>query len=394
MRVRFSSSLLAAAAGLAALASATAPALAAPCSDLPNPVYVNGGGGILVETLAKSLLQANITITYVKQGSCLAAGSILNGEKLNGTAEYWDATTKFTCELDPAGTNADIGISDVFPSTCFPALSSLPVDVRDYQGPVEAYGFAVPDGSPQKSINRDAAYFVFGFGAGSGVAPWTDEKVMFIRDDASGTQQMIGVGIGVPVDRWRGIDAGSSDGVVAGISANAMNPGTIGILASEVAIKNQTTVDLLAYQDVGQSCGYYMDSTAAAKDKQNVRDGHYAIWGPFHILTKVDSKGYPLTEAARDFVAYSTGTKDPPGRDLVKVLAEAGIVPECAMRVTRSEEMGPLMSFMPPRSCGCYFDYLATGKTECTPCASSVECPSSAPACNYGYCEVKGSAEQ
>lgn len=65
------------------------------------------------------------------------------------------------------------------------------------------------------------------------------------------------------------------------------------------------------------------------------------------------------------------------------------LVPQCAMRVTRSEEMGPLLSFSPAFQCGCYFDFKTNGKTACAACAAPGDCPASAPACNFGYCEAR-----
>ena len=59
------------------------------------------------------------------------------------------------------------------------------------------------------------------------------------------------------------------------------------------------------------------------------------------------------------------------------------------MNVTRSEEVGPMQSYQPPYSCGCYFDAKTKGARTCQACESSAECPSSAPTCNFGYCEVQ-----
>lgn len=371
------------------------PASAALCSSLPNPVYVNGGGSVLVESLGKLLASENTTLIYKKQGSCAAVDSILNGTPLTGTeaamtgGTYWDATTDHACDFDAGGNVADIGISDVFPSTCISLPNGLPSDVGDYLGPVEAYGFAVPTASTQNVISRDAAYFVFGFGADSGVAPWTDPLHIVIRDPDSGTQRMLALATGVEVTKWKGTAATSSSDLVNKLNSAMNKDAAIGILASEVAIANELVVKVLAYQDVDQTCGYYMDSTATSRDKANVRDGHYPIWGPFHILTKKDANGNPPKAVAADFKAYAIGTKDPAGLDLVKVLATAGLVPECAMHVTRDSEMGPLASFQPPRSCGCYFDSLTTGSSSCTPCQTNTDCPDTTPACNYGYCEVK-----
>ena len=378
----------------AGLALAT-PAEAVLCSSLPSPVYINGGGGIFIENLGRVLSAQGITLIYKRQGSCLAVDSIVNGTPLVGTEAagtggiYWDTSTEYACDFDAAGNVANVGISDVFASTCSSLPNGLPQDVGDYLGPVEAYGFAVPRQSTQESISREAAYFVYGFGADSGVEPWTDPLAIFTRGEGSGTQQMLAVATGVPVDRWKGTLASSSSDIVSKLANAPDKEKAIGILASEVAIENDLTVKLLAYQDTDQQCGYAMDSTPTARDKANVRDGHYTVWGPFHILTKLDQDGYPLNKVASDIVSYAVGTKDPPGLDLVEVLAAAGIVPECAMGVTRNTEMGPLSSFQPPRSCGCYFDVLTRGSTSCTPCTANIDCPAGAPACNYNYCEVQ-----
>jgi hypothetical protein len=59
------------------------------------------------------------------------------------------------------------------------------------------------------------------------------------------------------------------------------------------------------------------------------------------------------------------------------------------MRVVRRQEMGPPMPFAPSGACGCYYEKLATGSTSCAACTVAAECPSSAPVCSYGYCELQ-----
>src|SRR5262249_21685491 len=133
------------------------------------------------------------------QGSCNAVDAILNGTPIatgtstmldggagdggtggpvDNTATYWDAMAEQTCDLDP-GTIADIGIADVFATTCQSLPNGLPSGVGDSFGPVEAYSFVVPEKSTQKVISKEAAYFVFGFGNDSGVEPWTDASLLF-----------------------------------------------------------------------------------------------------------------------------------------------------------------------------------------------------------------------
>lgn len=384
---------VAALAALAVLAAAPS-AEAKLCSALTNPVYVTGGGKVAIADLARALSASGISLVYKLQGSCLAVDAILNGTHVGTatdvTASYWDASTELKCDLDPKGQVADLGLSDVFPSTCQTLPGGLPSNVGDFFGPVEAYSFVVPKASTQKAISKAAGYFVFGFGKDSGVAPWTDEGSLFVRDASSGTQQMLGVALGVPPDHWVGQVATSSGDLVTKITASPNPEATMGILTAEVAGQNRATLSTLAYQDADQSCGYWPDSTPSGFDKRNVRDGHYSLWGPLHLLTKLDGNGYPINKSAGDVVAYLTGTKLAPGGfDLISLLAAANIIPACAMQVRRVSELGPLASFAPERACGCYFEEAATGKTTCQICASDVECGGPTPKCNYGYCETQ-----
>ncbi len=59
------------------------------------------------------------------------------------------------------------------------------------------------------------------------------------------------------------------------------------------------------------------------------------------------------------------------------------------MTVQRDTELGPLASFQPERSCGCYFDKVAGGSTTCKACTADAECPATAPRCNYQLCEAQ-----
>jgi hypothetical protein len=149
---------------------------------------------------------------------------------------------------------------------------------------------------------------------------------------------------------------------------------------------------VLYYQHYGQTCGFRPDAdpSPSKHDKRNVRDGHYAIWGPIHFVTHVNiSTGNPLNAQAKAVIDYLTGAQQAPaGLDLISLEAQHHVIPQCAMRVSRTEEVGPLASFLPARSCGCYFDAL-TSSTECKTCAVNADCPATATRCNFGYCEVQ-----
>jgi ABC-type phosphate transport system substrate-binding protein len=390
---RSSLSLLA----VTALVALSAPASAATdCTTLSNSVLITGSSAFkpILAELAKVLAAANppLTILYKGQGSCTGVDAVLNDTPVTGTGtavSYWDSSAEQHCDMPVAGVVADIGLSDVFASTCFPG-TVIPSTIGDFAGPVQTMTFVVPKASQQESMSAEAAYFIFGFGADSGIAPWTDPGFVFQRNASSGTQQMIATAIKVPAAQWFGTSTSSSADMVTKVSSSASADKTVGILATDVADDSRSILKILPYQHFDQSCGYWPDTDATSKDKRNVRDGHYAIWGPLHIITHVSiATGDPVKAAAKDVVGYLTGTlQAPAGLDLISLEYDHHVVPQCAMRVKRDDEVGPLASFQSTRSCSCYYDKLAGG-SPCKPCVTKADCTAESPACNFGYCEVQ-----
>lgn len=363
-----------------------------------NPVvYVSGTAKPYVAALGRVLFAASsspLTILYQGNSSCIAWDSILNGTPISGTVSYWNPASSSedneeTCTL-AAPVVPDLGVAGIFASTCTTLPDGLPANIGDFFGPVQTMSFVVPKASTEKSISADAAYFVYGFGASSGVPPWTQASNILRFDGASGTQRMIGAAIGVPTADWQGVDLSYTANMIAALtSTSAANaPSTLGILALTDIVDNVgTSLNVLAYQHFGQSCAYYPDSTPSAKDKVNVRDGHYAIWGPLHFMSRT-AGGYPVGAGAKRVVEYWTGTVAPPsGVDLIQVDTLNNLVPTCAMRVQRQTEMGTLSAYSPSNPCGCYFE-AQSGGTSCRTCTTASTCPASAPSCSFGYCEA------
>jgi ABC-type phosphate transport system substrate-binding protein len=378
----------------------TRPASAVDCAALPGAVYVTGSTAARPFLAAVGKLLAGqappITVVYAGQGSCAGPDAILNGTPLKGIGAagptYWDsAGAELKCDVNvEVPLLADVGISDVFATTCFRLPGGLPSNVADFLGPVQAMTFVVPRSSPETSISAEAAYYVYGFGVSSGVEPWTEETAIFRRDELSGTQRMVAAAIGVDPGRWKGTSTTSSDDLRKKMDATKLPARAIGILSTDVAQENRATVKVLAYQHFGQSCGYYPDREEASNEKANVRDGHYAIWGPLHLFTRLNGSGFPIKPSAGDLIAYLAGTKTAgDGLDLIALAAQRHVVPQCAMRVKRSSELGALASFAPSGSCGCYYDKVANGGTACALCGGPRDCPASAPVCSYGYCETQ-----
>ncbi len=364
------------------------------CGDLPNPVYVTGSSAVkpFLSVIAQYLgSQSEMTVVYQSQGSCVGVDAVLNATPMKKTASYWDPAQPNvslgikTCDLDPDGQAADIGVSDVFATTCYALPQGLPNGVSDSFGPVQAMAMVTGATSNEKSISSDAAYFVYGFGNGSGVAPWNDETFIFQRSATSGTQNVVAKGIGIPADKFLGKKSSSSDLMLAALLAAFQQPSgpakAIGLLAADYADTNRSKLSVLAFQDRGQTCGYYPDSTPTSLDKQNVRDGHYPLWGPIHLLTKNPSA------LAQKLVNYIGGVSPFQGLNLIQLYVDSHVIPLCAMLVTRSSDGGPLSKYTPSTPCNCVFEAQATGTTTCKPCTSSSECSAAAPNCSFGYCE-------
>jgi hypothetical protein len=402
----------------------------------PQPVvYATGSTAIqpYMARVAQVLETLGIgSLVYLGAGSCLGVQAMLTGQPLQAigpTATYYDSVPdpssgnvqSGTCAVDSLTPSADLGISDVFPTTCVPTLATqggLPNNLHDFFGPVQVMEMVVPSGSHQTSISAEAAYMVWGFGAQSGVTPWNDVSLLLQRSATSGTQNMISAVINVPPGQWQGVHNGSSTSVLTAITNVASgknidggasnNPNaveeTMGILASDVADSNRTYLKPLALQDVGQSCGYYPDSTAASFDKQNVRDGHYPIWGPSHLIAGVNGDN-EAKASVKTLIDAMNGqnTQVAATLDIVQFYAKSHIIPTCAMHVQRAQDGHEYEPYAPSTSCSCYYDLQATGNTSCVPCSSDADCksaPGGATTCvtafgvqHVGYCEPPGTAQ-
>jgi hypothetical protein len=390
-----------------------------PCSGLPGTVvYVESGDTQenLLKNLGRQLRdQANITLAFNLTGSCTLTNDIYTGAKMvpNGTLKYipstaenpsWDPSqAEATCTTDASGAPIDVAISALFVESCGlggpPAGSGLAL----IQGPIQAYTFVVPTASDQNAIWAEEAYYAFGFGNSNPLAPtynpWNSESFMFIRPTTKSTLVATAKNIDVPPTKWKGVQESASGDVVNAVVHSATPEATIGILGAEVYDADRSMgLKTLAFQAFGQHGAYYPDSTASAFDKQNLRDGHYTLWSPTVYIAHVGDSGTTPTNPA---VAYLTDlvlgnpTTNPldggPAIDGLADVVKVGLIPQCAMKVTRSTDGGDLSSFAPPASCGCYYMSKIPGATGtpagCTPCASTSDCADAGGTCQYGFCE-------
>jgi hypothetical protein len=375
------------------------PAPTIPCADpaRPNRVYVTGSTNMLPLLQAVAPLMAADDPAYVvifqPQTSCKGAGAMFDPDPAKrlirdiagNWAFFYDAQgTKTYCTLSPEGDPVDVGESDIHARTC--GFEPKP-GIADYNGPIQAITFVVPAGSSQRAISAEAAHLIFGGGNQGAMAPWTDPRMYFVRSSGTGTIQLASRAINVPPTGWWGIDRLSSDNLRD--SMQVIDPSlaekAIGVLSSDFADKSRANLRTLSFQAAGQSCGYWPDSSPTSFDKANVRDGHYPIWGPIHLYAST-TNGVPSPAADALVKRFSVPRLE---QRLIDAIVTAGYIPACAMRVKREQEMGPVMSHQPQFGCGCYYDSRVNGRSSCSACAGPADCPSSRPACNYGFCEAQ-----
>jgi hypothetical protein len=306
-------------------------------------------------------------------------------------AVYFTNGTAVPCSVGPAGAPVDVGASDLFASTC--GVDRLLGRVGDYLGPIESVVFVVPAKSEQVAISAEAARMVFGMGGNGGAAaPWTTPELYFIRDANDGSQQLSGLAIHVPANAFWGIDRGSPENIVASlrvITDHDLAQQAIGVVSTGLYDGDRGNLKALAFKSKDQECAYLPDSSSAKRDKRNVRDGHYPIWGPLHFFAAI-SNGVPSSPAARALLAVVSVPNVT--KDLLDVFAASSLVPGCAMGVQRDSELGALSPNLAPLPCRCYFEAHESGALPdgCAPCKVASDCEDPAtPACNLGYCEVR-----
>jgi hypothetical protein len=407
---------------VAVAASLASTSAAAPPKTLGNCLYLPGGNGgknLIIMPGSTSLIPVVMflgarlakmstpyRLVYFPMASCDALGRVNSAQALNQTAETYDddgsgKIVTSNCTIDGA-VPIDMAIGDTFYESCNisgPRSTTL----GDFQGPQQAFVFAVPRTSQYTTyITAEEAHNVWACGSNSGVLPWVDVNFTYsymdIAGGAFGAQIIISKAINLisfagnlgMTSHAQTRDQGVADGVASSTSPDK----TIGFLSAEVYDQNRFQLKALAFRGSKQTMAYLPDSDSTKFDKRNVRDGHYTVQAPMHMWAATNPDGSVVRPLARKMIDWMQGNDVAPEDQLPfsinDVYAQAGVVPKCAMKVTRTLDGGlfyPYVSEKPP--CGCYFESKATGAavpSGCVACSDSSGC-SNNQICSYGFCE-------
>jgi ABC-type phosphate transport system substrate-binding protein len=369
----------------------------------PSPIIVTGSSAFepTVKPFAAkaAALTPPVTIIYNATGSCVGVGAVTGaGTALTGTGHAYKADptsgaiTQISCSFDTA-LKADLAVSDVFYESCGTAR---PATMGDFQGPVQAMLMIVNAANTGvNAISAAQAASIWGCGASGQVGTFLDDvSGIQQRDMNSGTQILVAKNIGVPQAAFKG-HANSGGGALVASVANGSATQAIGFVAAdtykaEVMKSPPTAVRSLAFQGIGQTMAYYADGSATSNDRRNVRDGHYVIAGPEHLIVPL-TNGAPLANAQKfiDWINGNTMIDAANPNAFIDLEALAGTIPQCAMKVTHTSDGGPLAPFTPCKPCGCYYESKANGgvvSPSCVACSATAPC-AGGKTCSFGYCE-------
>lgn len=412
---RWKKRLISTALGGAALLAPSV-ALADPCpEDLPNPIYGAGGSAVTATlkqvAIALAGLPDPITVFYHDPGACIGFQEFIDGTiptTTTTTVKYWNADGEsFTCEPPASGLPVDFSHMGNAADFCVGFEDGLPDGIGDFLAPVQTVNIITALDSSQRSISAEALYYILGKGAAAGgVAPWTNPSHMILRTRSSFVHQFVADSVfgnlskvfydhpslSTDKDQRLGVEVQTNQQSVDGVAAaGATNPESpLGYVSGSAADANRDKVKTLAYQHFGQSCAYWPDSSESTYDKINVRQGLYHFWTPGHFFAPVDDDGEFINPLVAEFIGYFTGRlPSPEGVDppIIDRIIEAGDIPLCAMQVTREGTTGAISSYAPDEPCGCYFEKVATGDTNCATCEDDDDCDGDQK-CRLGFCEA------
>jgi hypothetical protein len=403
---------------LGALAVATvlvsARAGAVPCDQVDTTpsipiLYIESGDTQepMLKQIGKQLISTTgqkLRIVYRNRPTCELAQNYYTTRNLAAVANRplsyipedpaFNPKTSASPTCDPsAGTPfpVDLAIGAAFLSSC-PTLAAKPANVTVVDGPVQAYGFIANNNSSQVAITAEEGYFSWGFVEGTGeAAPWTVQNLRFRRGDTASTTLCTAAAIGLKAGQMKSAAASQTSLILrAAIEQAADQQAAIGVLGVDIYDSDRSKVKWLAFKGFGQRYAYYPDSTRDSFDKKNVRDGHYLPWSPAQYIYLTDGAADPQPTDAKvkrfvDLVFGRTKEKDVNGLDAV---LQNGLVPQCAMKVTRASEGADLSLLDHPQPCGCYFEKNVTnGATTCIACSDDGPCGGGK--CRFGFCEAK-----
>lgn len=379
---------------------------AAPCSMVPNSVLVTGAMSAepLVKQVARLLAREDatpMTVMWQLKNSCSGVeavvkdtqpGSCAAGACAFGKAKFWTLDPRDLdpkeCELEMRGSKVDLAVSDVFPQTCPVFAGAQLTGILDIPGPVSAYALLGAKQSTEGAMHAEEGHFVFGVGKAAGVTPWVNDNALLLLGDQFAGQLLLAQQTKLPPGRWKGALVKDDSELLTSLYNDTQ--ASVGILPTTLLDSRRSSVRVLAFQARGQRGAFYPDRKNSSFEKQNVRDGHYPLWGYMHMILRQDPgmPTQPLSVRGGRLAEILLGRKVVASKDPVLLQVQSGLVPQCAMKVSRQSDQGPLQPLVNSEPCGCWFEKnVMGGLLGCQECPDGKTC--TVGTCRKNFCEVQ-----
>ena len=409
------------------------------CDFFPQKIYLHGTTAVkpLIAVMSARLaaLPTPYTLLYQQVDACSAVPTVAVGGNISQrgaphhytlapTAKNPDAYKDDTCSLNQ-GTliSADVGLADVYFSSCpnydtttlrDPTINAVNPTAAgiDFLGPIQAMVFITSQSNfSSQYLLLEEAQAILACGTGAKIYPYVDSAQLYLYDHENGFTN------GVPLMTYNCLNLptnyyplsrdlatfvlpsnGQPELQVINNILSSINPkAAFGFVSGENYDEHRDMLKSLALVGPGQGAGnkaFLPDSDATHTDRRNVRDGHYVVQGPLHMIARVGADNVPTSPMAQRFINWMQGKPGMSGAaplpfNILDIFAETGVVPQCAMKVIRTSECGPFKPYKDPAPCGCYFESKATGvatPSGCAPCSSTADCTGGR-ICSFGFCE-------
>lgn len=394
----------------------------APGEDPPNAcpeqaLFVVGSNAIypVLESMGQAIAaEIKMPLVYVAKSSCDAVHVTFSGENVASSAVYWDSGSgPSPCMQSKV---PDIAVSDSSATLCSEILGNIDPSLKEAMlfqdnptstihvedlslGPVQAHVFIQPaTATSGHVISQEAFYHLFAL---SNVPPWTNDCHIFRRNFTSGTLNTIAQSLGVLPHFFQGREMGCTDMMLGAMRSMAADDGALASQAIGIydvingeRDKAEGAVRTLAFQARDQECGYWPDQSIGARDKRNVRDGHYVVWDNLHLYYN------PSAADRQVYIPLIAANKLPGARRkaMLSSIIHGALIPQCAMKVqwlinSENPRDRSLTPFKPQNRilCNCFYDLVTTGEAPCRPCEQEdgpcTTLGGAAGTCYFGFCE-------
>ena len=405
--------LIAAAAGLTASRASAAPP---DCANLPDEpaagalpkLYIENGDTqeAMIKAMGALLIKSSdpVRVLYRNRPTCNLRIDLYTDATMHAVTDGTtprpvkyipvDGSAPVECAVPATDTGAvpiQLGIGATYLSDCTDVIASPDASVAQFAGPILPYGFITHNQSTQSGITYEEAHLAWGYTEGFGNAsPWLIQNLRFKRSNTASTTLTMASAIDLKATDLKAAPALSpetSQQLITVVAAATNPEASIGVLGMDLRDANRSVIKMLPFKAKNQRYGYWPDKTNDSFEKQNVRDGHYLPWAPTPYIAKTDASGSIADPLAKRFYDLVLGNRVDADVNGLRVITKAGLVPQCAMKVTRPSDGADLTSYSDANPCGCFFEAnVPQGATSCTTCTDDSSCGGGK--CRFGYCEA------